>query len=242
MSALAGDGFKYCSGCRSAKPLDEFHRSASHPDGHLSQCKVCRVAKETDRYHASDKAAATRARMERIRELDAASMRACTSCLEVKSHTEFCRNPRQREGISTICTPCVNEYTREWARLNPGKTAEYRKRWESKPGAKEMLAAKRARFRANNPDYGRLKAAQRRAMERGSTAEPVSQRQIRRLVSELGVKCFYCDGPFEHLDHFIPISKGGPHSIDNLVPSCADCNLHKSDKMPWDWIPDLGAR
>lgn len=32
-----------------------------------------------------------------------------------------------------------------------------------------------------------------------------------------------------HCDHVIPVSKDGPDEIDNLVTSCEECNLGKSD-------------
>lgn len=43
--------------------------------------------------------------------------------------------------------------------------------------------------------------------------------------------CAYCNSK-ENLDweHIIPKSKGGPDIIDNLVLSCRECNLKKSDK------------
>ncbi|MFJ3270334.1 HNH endonuclease [Streptomyces sp. NPDC086776] len=171
--------------------------------------------------------------------LDAERLRECTACITVKSHDDFYRHPKQRGGLSTICSSCRNEYSRKWMNENPGKTAEYRKRWEGRPGSRDVILANRKRFQARHPDYNRLKASQRRAAEKGSVADPVNQRQVRALLQDLGAKCFYCEGPFEHLDHFIPIAKGGPHAIQNLVPSCADCNLRKSDKMPWDWMPGL---
>ncbi len=31
-------------------------------------------------------------------------------------------------------------------------------------------------------------------------------------------------------DHVVPLSKGGEHSEDNLVPACAPCNLSKGNK------------
>lgn len=44
-------------------------------------------------------------------------------------------------------------------------------------------------------------------------------------------RCFYCNEKFPAsmitIDHFIPKSKGGTNSIDNLVPACRDCNHDK---------------
>lgn len=45
-------------------------------------------------------------------------------------------------------------------------------------------------------------------------------------------RCFYCGKPLDfenfHLDHFIPKASGGKIA-NNLVPSCPDCNIAKSD-------------
>jgi hypothetical protein len=56
-------------------------------------------------------------------------------------------------------------------------------------------------------------------------------------------RCYYClkslpDGP-EHIDHYIPVAKGGSHTKVNLRPSCACCNFKKNDKHPLDFIKEI---
>lgn len=36
-----GDATKWCSGCKTEKSPDEFHRNKSRPDGLQNRCKVC---------------------------------------------------------------------------------------------------------------------------------------------------------------------------------------------------------
>ena len=57
-------------------------------------------------------------------------------------------------------------------------------------------------------------------------------------------KCFYCKKDLDfsigrgvHLDHYIPLSKDGTHSITNVVWSCSTCNLQKGSVLPDTDIP-----
>lgn len=52
-----------------------------------------------------------------------------------------------------------------------------------------------------------------------------------------GYRCVYCgdgDGPF-HIDHVLPVSRGGSDDLENLTCACAACNLSKSNKTPDEW-------
>lgn len=39
-----------------------------------------------------------------------------------------------------------------------------------------------------------------------------------------------------HVDHVVPISKGGTDDLDNLVTACVSCNLSKYDHV-WEPLP-----
>jgi hypothetical protein len=60
--------------------------------------------------------------------------------------------------------------------------------------------------------------------------------QISRTAMESSKECVYC-GSQENLslDHFIPLSRGGSHNLDNLVVACLHCNKKKStiDAIKW---------
>ncbi len=63
-------------------------------------------------------------------------------------------------------------------------------------------------------------------------------KELQSLLELQNNKCFVCGCEISHalknihLDHHVPISKGGADSISNVVWLCAPCNLTKSDKMP----------
>ncbi|MCF0142521.1 MAG: HNH endonuclease [Parasporobacterium sp.] len=54
-------------------------------------------------------------------------------------------------------------------------------------------------------------------------------------------RCVLCgrgaaDGVKLHVDHLLPIAKGGKTEPDNLRTLCADCNLGKSDRYDPDGL------
>lgn len=49
------------------------------------------------------------------------------------------------------------------------------------------------------------------------------------MVSQKGIPCPYCGDPTKEIDHKLPLSKGGEHSIENLEMLCLDCNRSKHD-------------
>ncbi|SMD26241.1 5-methylcytosine-specific restriction endonuclease McrA [Kibdelosporangium aridum] len=51
-------------------------------------------------------------------------------------------------------------------------------------------------------------------------------------------RCAYCGGRAETIDHVVPRSRGGPHTWQNCVASCAKCNHKKADKL----LSELGWR
>ena len=62
------------------------------------------------------------------------------------------------------------------------------------------------------------------------------QRKISRraLFARDGWQCVYCGTTAGRLtlDHVIPRSRGGESVWENVVTSCAPCNLRKGDKLP----------
>jgi 5-methylcytosine-specific restriction endonuclease McrA len=92
---------------------------------------------------------------------------------------------------------------------------------------------------ANDPDYVaymRQKSKRRKAQMRDSVAIQVKGREIRARFAEFGHRCAYCgaDGDL-HIEHVVPISKGGPHSIGNIIPACESCNYSKRDHDAETW-------
>ena len=112
---------------------------------------------------------------------------------------------------------------------------------------KQRVAAAVAWGRAN-PELRAAIAAQykaaRRAWEQlnpGSVG--VASREWRRLVRRYRHSCAYCGGNQGgiHMDHVIPLSRGGRHAIGNVLPACQACNLSKGAKLVAEWKRDEAA-
>jgi hypothetical protein len=91
-------------------------------------------------------------------------------------------------------------------------------------------------------------------------AGPVKKRELRvarptptlaarrRLGKENGWACFYCsetgneshgpDGRVWHVDHAYSVADGGDNQPDNLVLSCATCNLDKKAKSALQFLKE----
>jgi len=50
--------------------------------------------------------------------------------------------------------------------------------------------------------------------------------------------CYYCGCDVSenyHIEHFIPLAKGGSNNAENIVISCRSCNQSKQNLMPDEW-------
>lgn len=92
-----------------------------------------------------------------------------------------------------------------------------------------------------NPQVGQRAKRRRKAQIAGAGTFRVSARDWRRLCLRYGDRCAYCRkrGALT-MDHILPISRGGRHSIGNLIPACASCNASKNDRTIMEWR--LGRR
>ncbi len=106
------------------------------------------------------------------------------------------------------------------------------------------VESERERFRKHyqqNKFYYKLKCMKRAALQKGATVNLKSIREfVTRIKSQKTATCYYCQKVVStrkiHFDHIIALSKGGPHSVENLCVSCAPCNFSKHDKSVGQFI------
>lgn len=85
--------------------------------------------------------------------------------------------------------------------------------------------------------YNRQQSQRRRAQMRDSTNH-FSPEDIRNLLLHQEGRCAYCRQSFEsdwHIEHVVPLSRGGSNGPENVVLACADCNLNKGARTLQEW-------
>lgn len=143
-----------------------------------------------------------------------------------------------------------------WTSENKDKLPVYRRRYRAKnpPDVREQklraklgsaydafvaeveasrVAYKRMYYEANRDDII-LKVRLQKIARRGAPGVATLE-QVRARVAFYGGVCAYCGDEYEHIDHVIPLSRGGSNWPANLRPACAFCNLSKHNKKPSEW-------
>lgn len=89
----------------------------------------------------------------------------------------------------------------------------------------------------------RSRKAQRNMRERHAPGLTYLEiRHLRIQWQKDGLVCVYCAGPFDTIDHVIPLTRGGDNMKSNLVPACRSCNSSKGQKLLSEWMPHLARR
>jgi len=89
--------------------------------------------------------------------------------------------------------------------------------------------------------YHRQKSKHYKALRRGNASELISGQSLLQRWKQFDHCCAYC-GAAEHrsaeleIEHVVPISKGGPHLLSNIVPACTSCNSSKRRQELETWM------
>lgn len=132
-------------------------------------------------------------------------LKLCNVCNFVLSTTSFGKNKHNSDGLSSSCTSCHNKQQATYYYSNP--------------------EAQVARVRKRD-----------RNLDRALTST-----EIHNIFNKYDYKCTYCGydndthnidyGENLHLDHIIPLSKGGLTEVTNIQLLCRTCNCKKGNKM-----------
>jgi len=101
----------------------------------------------------------------------------------------------------------------------------------------QMHLLYKKRWRDKNKRYERLRKNARGYHLRDRYPNVVLKSiEVAELLALLNGPCSYCGLGAESIDHVIPLSRGGQHSIGNIVGACIPCNQRKGTKTVMEWI------
>jgi len=142
----------------------------------------------------------------------------------------------------------VSEYKDKWAKNNPQKANGIKKRWAKNNPEKvrdtikkyrmaniEKIVEYRRKYTKENLEKAREKCHRRRVLKLQLPYEKIDHKLVWERDGGICQICKDSTRPvsFEemHLDHIIPLSKGGHHVYGNVQAAHAHCNLVKSNKI-----------
>lgn len=180
------------------------------------------------------------------------AFKICTKCKESKPATNefFGYESKGRGGLRSICKVCRKVETQERYAANPDYNRKYylanQERLKQRArdfGAdhKEEVRARVREWRNNNVERAReskrASVLRRIARKHGAVGNHTADDVGRQYEAQKG-KCYYCGVKVDdayHVDHVIPLSRGGSNGPENIVIACKNCNQSKGGKLPHEW-------
>lgn len=149
------------------------------------------------------------------------SVEYCAKNKEKRKETVRISNMKRRDA--------KRAWIYQWRKDNPEKAKQIQKKTGRKWHVSHPLKVIEHKHR-------------RRARKLNAPGSYTAQ-DARNIYNFQNGRCKYCNADLEvtgkHLDHVIPLSRGGSNWPTNLQYLCPHCNCSKKNKMPWEWRPDL---
>lgn len=211
---------KTCTKCGVKKSEAAFSPDKTKKGGLKSSCKACRV----DADHAWRVANPGKAKAK-----DVAYYAANSEKVKAKRLAYYAANTNKQKDYSAV-------YRAE----NPDKAKASCAAWRAaNPG---KLKAKIAIWRAANPESLRIYSANRRARKR-KCGGVLSKGLSDKLFSLQKGRCACCGNPLGekyHLDHIMPLARGGANTDSNMQLLINTCNMQKHASDPLHFMRARG--
>lgn len=228
---------KQCSRCQRQKEPSDFGPDKRASDGLQSACRECSSKKNKERRDANIEEFRKRESAYYSKNKDRINKNRSVWRAENKSkvasqkrkYYERVKNQQwfqeKQRAYRASRKEDKRQYDKQYAKLNSDKKTRVAKDW---------IKSNPIRRRAIVFSYD----SRRRAAMRGGP----SSSEIRDWARKQTKVCYWCGEKClkYHIDHYIPIAKGGEHSLHNLVISCPPCNHRKNAKSPYEYAKEHG--
>lgn len=239
---------KQCYKCKTIKKLSEFHKDRRSKDGLQSKCKSCvkiytYMNRENERiraskyYHENKEEVAKKGKAYRDKnKCKIAKMDKMYQDKNKEKLSEYNKNYREKHIGKAL------EYGAKYRSENKDKLSKQQKKHYEEN--REIILQRQAKY--NKSEVGKIVKANvsnRRRSQKTNTADgsiPIKlsyplTRELQDLLHKQNYQCNICGCDItneKHLDHHIPLSRGGEHTLTNVVWLCPVCNIAKSNKVP----------
>lgn len=154
---------------------------------------------------------------------------ACLSCSKWKIETD-----KERKS----------EYDRIYRAQDPEKCLQRSLAWTAANREKSNQIKKR--WAERNPESAIVQQSRRRAAKASSTGKHTIK-DVREILEKQRCMCASCFNKLKktgknryHVDHIMPLAKGGSNGRENIQILCPPCNLKKSAKDPYLFAQSMG--
>lgn len=181
----------------------------------------------------------------------------CTECGEEKLIGDFRKRKKGRFGVYNKCKDCQSKYSNKYIKEHRENNREYYKEYkkEYRENNKEAIAKKMKEYREKNREYfaerskelyktpqgredSRRRSNKRRTLKENNGGSYTCD-QWEHCKDFFNNTCAYSGQPItlnnSHVEHIVPLSKGGTSYIWNLCTSLDIVNKSKSNKEMEEW-------
>lgn len=161
-------------------------------------------------------------------------MRTCTKCGLEKPYSQFGKTDRVKSGIRSRCKPCESKRGSERYRRIKDKMLKHNAEYRKQNHERRLEIERRSRLKnkeKNRPAKNARQSVRNRKLN--SEEYVILPRELDRIYNS---PCLVC-GSMENqsLDHVIPLSRGGRHSVGNIITLCLSCNVSKHARTLTEW-------
>jgi len=149
-------------------------------------------------------------------------MKICKVCLEDTPLGDFFKRASAMDGLTYACKPCTKKQNKKWIDKNPDRVAEAGREWVRNNREKDREKKRRHIVKTGNL-YN-----ERRCLRRVFTGYKIGSKPHRLLGAAQPIALAHLLKTWEdryghpllgdekHIDHIVPIHKGGAHHYRNL--------------------------
>lgn len=217
-----------CKGCGQLMPLtaEYYYKHSKTANGFRSKCKRC-LGEQNKKWVEENKDkrnAISREYAQRNKEK-----------MAKQRHGRYEKNIAKMREISKNNYYNNIEYHKKYYQDNKEKILERTKQYRKE---NRVAITQRVReYRRSNPGKA-AKAIHTRRARLKKVAATLTAEQWGQIKEDFNYKCAYCgeEKPLEQ-EHFIPLSKGGEYTHNNIITCCRNCNPSKGNRDFFEWYP-----